>query len=101
MTATDCSAIYGRRLVTSVGWIGCDAVDRACGPICAGILGLPSRADLPQPLRKAKAPPVGRGSAKLPVGTLPFKQLIITPHNSSPATLRCISIDIRTHVINA
>ena len=50
----------------------------------AEIFGVPLRADLPQVLRKAKAPLVGRGSAKLPVGTLPFKQLVITPPSDTP-----------------
>ena len=50
----------------------------------AEIFGVPSRADLPQLLRKAKAPLVGRGSAKLPVGTLPFEQLVMTSPSDTP-----------------
>src|ERR1700687_3948635 len=99
MTATDCSAIYGRRLVTSVGGIGKDG----CPPFAvfegrdstttACIFG-PDFAGFSQ---KPRAPLVRRGSENYQSA----RDLSNYPLQFLPTTLRCISIDTRTQVIDA
>jgi hypothetical protein len=49
-----------------------------------GVLARISRSSL----EKQKAPLVGRGSAKLQDGRLPFEQLIITPPSDTPLHFR-------------